>query len=510
MTPPEQVHRQTAPEDRVPFLRRLAYGSGAFANNLLGAAPGEMMIVLNLGLGMDPVLIGWLGFIPRITDAITDPLMGFISDGTRSRWGRRRPYIFVGAILVAILFAVLWQLNPNWSEKFTFVWFLLFSILFYMAYTMMATPWVALGYELTPDYHERTRLMGTQYFAGSIVYLVTPWFLSIMNSGQYFKDADGNPDQVAGAGGLAIVIALVVLGLGTLPAIFLRERNIAPVESDEVRPGMKDRWGEFFGNFGETLKSSAFLKLCAATFLVFNGFILIAAFQKYVMIYYVSAGDEVAGAKLFGIAGSVTQFAAFGGVVLVTWLATRLGKRRTFMFATGLAMLGYALKWVCYSPAPDAWMTEWAASGYAMKWFFTHPSSTWMVLVPAPLLAFSLSTLFTLMPSMTADVVDMDELKTHQRREGMYGSIYWFMVKLGLSAALLGGGYLLNFTGFDVEVGAIQPAKTITLMRLFDAGVPVLTSALAIWAVFKFPITEEKAYEIRRLLEERRGKANTE
>lgn len=477
-------HHETRPEDRIPFPKKIAYGCGAFVNNLLGAAPGEMMIVLNLGLGMDPILIGWLGFLPRITDAITDPLMGFISDGSRTRWGRRRPFIFVGAILVAILFAVMWQISPEWSQNFTFVWFMLFSIFFYMAYTMMATPWVALGYELTPDYHERTRLMGTQYFAGSIVYLVTPWFLAIMNSGKFFRDAAGNPDQVAGAGGLAIVIALVVVGLGILPAIFLRERGYEVQDTAETSPPVGERFKEFFAGFAATLKSSAFLKLCAATFLIFNGFILIAAFQKYVLIYYVFAGDQVAGAKWFGIAGSVTQFSAFGAVVLVTWLSTRIGKRKTFMLSTGLAMIGYGLKWFCYNPAIP-----------------------WMVLIPAPLLGFSLSTLFTLMPSMTADVVDLDELKTHKRREGMYGAIYWFMVKLGLSAALLGSGYLLNATGFDVELGEIQPARTITLMRIFDAGIPIVTSALAIWAVARFPITEEKAYEIRQKLELRRGKA---
>ncbi|PID78955.1 MFS transporter [bacterium DOLZORAL124_64_63] len=481
-------HHTTRPEDRIPFPKKLAYGAGAFVNNLLGAAPGEMMIVLNLGLGMDPVLIGWLGFIPRITDAITDPLMGFISDGTRSRWGRRRPYIFAGAILVAIIFAAMWQLSPQWSQGFTFVWFLLFSIFFYIAYTMMATPWVALGYELTPDYHERTRLMGTQYFAGSVVYLVTPWFLAIMNSGKFFRDAAGKPDQIAGAGGLAIVIAVVVLALGILPAIFLRERSFSSrsAAADPARsaPPMAERFREFFAGFAATLKSGPFLKLCAATFLIFNGFILVASFQKYVLIYYVFAGDQTEGAKWFGIAGSVTQFSAFGAVVLVTWLSTRIGKRRTFIAATYVAMLGYALKWFCYNPAVP-----------------------WMVLIPAPLLGFSLSTLFTLMPSMTADVVDLDELNTHQRREGMYGSIYWFMVKLGLSAALLGSGYLLNATGFDVDLGPIQAPRTLTLMRLFDAGVPVLTSLLAIWAVSRFPLTEEKAYAIRRRLEDRRGKA---
>ncbi len=111
-------HYATAPEDRVPFLQRVTYGAGAFVNNMLAAAIGGMVIVLNLGLGMNPALVGLLGALPRLTDAITDPLMGYISDQTRSRWGRRRPYIFVGAILVGIVYALLWQLPRGQSEAF--------------------------------------------------------------------------------------------------------------------------------------------------------------------------------------------------------------------------------------------------------------------------------------------------------------------------------------------------------------------------------------------------------
>ncbi len=94
----ESAHYTTAPEDRIPFGQKLIYGLGAFVNNLLAGAMGGMIIVLNLGLGMNPALVGLLGALPRLTDALTDPLMGYISDHTRSRWGRRRPYIFVGAI----------------------------------------------------------------------------------------------------------------------------------------------------------------------------------------------------------------------------------------------------------------------------------------------------------------------------------------------------------------------------------------------------------------------------
>lgn len=477
----------TAPEDRIRFTHRLAYGAGAFVNNLLAAASGGMMIVLNLGLGLNPALVGLLGALPRLTDAITDPIMGFISDNAHTRWGRRRPFIFAGAIAAGVTFILLWQLPRGQSETFYFVYFLVMSILFYMGYTVFATPWVALGYELTPDYNERTRLMGTQNFIGQLAYVVSPWFLWIMTFKGFF------PDQVAGAAGLAIIVALVAMALGVLPAIFLRERMLA-VATAEAHAARAERavgrggafrrnLAEFFRAFGTTMSSGPFLKLSLATFLVFNGFMLISSFQYYVIIYYVCGGDQMEGAKYAGYAGTVGGLSTFAVVAFVTWMATRIGKRGAFFVSTGVAMVGYALKWVCY-----------------------NPDVPWLVVAPAPLLAFSLGSLFTLMPSMIADVVDTDELKTHQRREGMYGSIFWFMVKLGMAAALAGGGYLLNATGFDVALGGAQGARTIILMRLCDAGIPIVTSIIAIWAVATFPITEASAFAVRQELERRRGR----
>ncbi len=473
-------HNKTAPEDRIKLSHKLAYGTGAFVNNLLGAASGGMMIVLNLGLGMNPALVGLLGALPRLTDAFTDPLMGYISDNTHSRWGRRRPFIVGGAIAVGLTFALLWQLPGGHSEMFYFWWFLIGSILFYAAYTVFATPWVALGYELTPDYHERTRLMGTQNFMGTLAFVVSPWFLLIMNSGKFF------PDQISGAAGLAIIIAAVVIPLGILPGLILRERmkNVAAAEVADHATGFKHNMTDFFRGFGITLRNGPFLKLCLATFMVFNGFQLIASFQSYVIIYYVTGGDQAAGAKWVGWAGTVGAVCAFAVVAFVTWLSTRIGKRHAFFVAIGMSMVGYALKWFCYNPA------------YPM-----------LTLLPAPFMAFGLSGLFTLIPSMIADVVDTDELQTHERREGMFGSIFWWMVKLGLSAALAGSGYLLNATGFDVALGGEQTARSIVMLRIFDAGFPLLTSAVALWAVWRFPITEARAREVRQELESRRGKA---
>ena len=473
----DTTHYQTAPEDRIPFSLKLVYGLGAFVNNILAAAIGGMVIVLNLGLGMNPALVGLLGALPRLTDAITDPLMGYISDNTRSRWGRRRPYIFFGAIAVGIVFALLWQLPGGKSEMFYFWYFLGGSLIFYLAYTIYATPWVALGYELTPDYHERTRLMGVQNFIGNIAYMISPYFLAIMYSKQLFVD------EVEGAASLAIMIGVLVIALGVLPAIFLRERFKDVGDGDADNPGgVLQSIKNFFHGFAMTLKFKPFLKLCAATFLVFNGFILIASFQSYVIIYYVFNGDAAKGADFVGHSGLLQAISALLVIGLVTLLATKIGKRRAFYVSTGVSMIGYVLKWFCYTP-----------------------DNPWLLLIPAPLMAFGLAGLFTLMPSMIADVVDMDELNTHERREGMYGSIFWWVVKLGQAVAIFAGGVLLNVTGFDVDLGGAQGADTIRYMRMFDAFVPCIASGVAIWAIASYTITEEKAHEVRMELEARRG-----
>ena len=483
-------HSETAPQDRVSLLHKIIYGLGAFVNNLLAAAIGGMAIVLNLGLGMNPALVGLLGALPRLTDALTDPLMGYISDNTRSRWGRRRPYIFVGAILSGVIFAILWQLPEGKSENFYFWYFLIGSFVFYLGYTIFATPWVALGYELTPDYHERTRLMGVQNFMGQLAYIVAPWFLLIMQAEMF----DG---MVDGASYLAVAIGALAIAAGVLPAIFLRERFSHPEPTAEqvaeraikvtLGTAISRNMKAFFEGFATTLKVKPFLKLCAATFLVFNGFMLISSFQFYVIIYYVFGGNTELGAEYAGWSGTLGAVSTFVVIGIVTWMSSRFGKRKAFFIAIGISMVGYALKWFCYNPEMPL-----------------------LLLLPAPLMAFGLGGLFTLMGSMIADVCDYDELNTHERREGMFGSIYWWVVKLGMAMALAAGGFLLNATGFDVALGGNQAADTIIMMRLFDAGVPVITSALAIWAVYSFSITEERAHEIRVELEQRRGTAAPE
>lgn len=481
-----QMHHETAPQDRLSMGQKFSYGLGSIVNNLLGGAIGFMSIVLNVGLGINPALVGTLQAIPRFTDALTDPIMGYISDKTRSRFGRRRPYIFIGAICVGTIFALMWQLPAGHSEMFYFWFFLGGSILFYLFYTVFATPWVALGYELTSDYHERTRLMAVMNFMGQFAWISLPWFYAIMENDRLFSNS------VEGARTLAIIIGVFVAIVGIMPALFLRERFV-PEGTDEIVEkigfigGLKKNVAAFFKGLLITLKQKEFLKLCAGTFFLFNGIMLVGAFSSYITIFYVSGGDTDMGARYMGLFGTINTASTLGAIVLVTWISSKLGKRRTFMLATGVTLLGSLFKWFCYDPL-----------------------APWKVLLPAPFMAVGMGALFTLMGSMIADVCDMDELETGERREGMFGSIYWWMVKLGMALAFGLSGYLLNATGFDVQMGGAQTSQTFLMMRIFDVLIPAAAAGLSIWAVASFRITEEKSFEIRNKLEARRGKPTPE
>ncbi len=480
MTEPD--HYATAPEDRISIGQKSAYAIGMLVNNLQAAALPAMVVILNLGLKMDPVLVGIILFAPRIFDAVSDPMMGYISDNTRSRWGRRRPYILAGAILAGLVFAAMWQLPAGHSESFYFWIFMTASILYFLTYTVYATPFVAFGFEMTPDYHERTRLQAFANTAGQLAWVGVPWFYAIMASDMF-------SDTVQGARILALWVGGTICILGMVPAIFCREKYASLPNVEDLANESSDQkglWGhtkDFFNGVGTTFKCRPFVKLCSATFLVFNGFQLGASFSLYVMIYYVFFGDDEKAGILFGLFGTLTAVCTLAVIPLTAWISTKIGKRKTFLVTISLSLVGYALKWFGYNPEHPYWL-----------------------IASCPFVAFGTGSLFTLMGSMVADVCDYDELESNQRREGVFGAIYWWMVKLGMALAGLLSGIMLKASGFDVELVSSQSDQTLFFLRVFDVGVPMVTSAIAIWIISTYEITEAMAHEIREELEQRRGR----
>lgn len=474
------AHFKTAKEDVVPFGQKVAFGSGHLANQLFPAALGVFMVVLVMSLGMDPIKAGLLGALPRLLDALTDPLMGFISDNTKSKWGRRKPYILLGSVISGVAFMIMWQLNPDNSEMYNFWYFLIVSIFFYIGYTIFATPLIGLGYEMTPDYNERTRLMAVSQVMGQIAWMVAPWFWVIIYNESLFDTAP------QGARILAIWVGGLCMILGILPALFNKEM-VSPDESKMKNLSMSElaaNTKEFIRGIVLTFKNKPFLRLCGSTFFIFNGFQTIAQFAFFIVVYYLFQGDKGAAGGWPAWFGTVSAMAtAFLVIPIVTRLSVKFGKKRAFIIATLLSMVGYGLKW----------------------WGF-NPANPWLMFMPIPFLSFGIGGLFTLMMSMTADVCDLDELRNGERREAMFGAVYWWMVKLGTALAMLTSGVVLHYIGFDESVD-VQSVETLTNLRLADIFIPIATGFMAIAIIWRYNITEEKAHEIREALIVQRGKA---
>jgi GPH family glycoside/pentoside/hexuronide:cation symporter len=470
---------RTAAKDKVPFVQKAAFGAGHLVNNLLPGALGVFMFFLLTAFGMDPFLAGLLGGLPRIFDALTDPIMGFISDNTNSKYGRRRPYIFAGAILSGLLFIVLWQLDETNSTTYNFWYFLLFSLVYLIGNTIFSTPLIGLGYEMTSDYNERTRLMAFSQTMGQIAWMIVPWFWVLI------ADPDLFNTQAEGVRKLSIIVGAICIVLGILPAIFCRG-----IDSSNMGNRKEISFKTLFSNLTDLFqgivqvsKNRPFMRLCAATFLVFNGFQMVASFSYFIIVFYMFNGD-------YGLAGNwpawfstISAFVtAFMVIPIITWMSNKVGKRQAFIISTAISIVGYGLKW----------------------WGFS-PENPWLIFMPIPLMAFGIGGLFTLMMSMTADVCDLDELRNGMpRKEGTFGAIYWWMVKLGQAIALVLGGLVLKIVGFD-QGAAMQSAETLMNLRIADIVVPAGTAALAIWVMWNYNLTEERALEIKEELVARRG-----
>ena len=470
---------KTVAKDIVPLGQKAAFGAGHLVLNLYPGALGFFMFFLLTAFGMDPFLAGLLGGLPRFFDAITDPIMGFISDNTSSKWGRRRPYIFVGGIVSAITFILLWQLDETNSSEYNFWYFLIMSMVFLIGNTMFATPLVGLGYEMTSDYNERTRLMAFSQTVGLIAWVIVPWFWVIIADPTFFSN------QAEGVRTMALYVGIACLLLGLLPAFFCKGTdapdmgNRKKLTLSSIFSNLKD----LISSIAEAVKNKPFMKLCGATFLVFNGYQIVASFSFFIFVFYIFNGSYEATATWpawFSSIGALVS--AFVVIPIVSAMATKWGKKKAFIFSTALSIVGYALKW----------------------WAFT-PENIWLSFIPIPLMSFGLGSLFTLMMSMTADVCDLDELNNGMpRKEGTFGALYWWVVKLGQGLALVLGGLVLKMIGFDGNA-ATQTAETLTKLRIADIVIPVVTAALAIWVMWKYSLSEERAKEIKAKLEERRG-----
>jgi GPH family glycoside/pentoside/hexuronide:cation symporter len=464
----------------VPFGHKVAFGLGMLANQMFPAVLGIFMVVLVQDLGFPGWMWGILFFLPRVYDSLTDPIMGFISDNTRSRWGRRRQYVFVGAIVMGISFVAMWQLQRSDGIAYNFVYFLCWSFVFYTGLTLFSVPYVAMGYEMSDDFHERTGIMAVAQWIGQWAWVIAPWFWVVMYDPAWFPNADTATRT------LSVWVGVACMLLAMVPALFLPGRStrddeqLVPLTWANLGGGLR----EIVAGFKEAFGSPPFRKLCFATFFIFNAFNTVAAFSFFIVVYHLFGGNAQAAGiwpTLFGSVGAlITTFAV---IPSVAWMSRRIGKRNAFMISQGVSVIGYVLLWL-----------------------LMVPGQPWLFMIALPFFSFGIGGLFTLMMSMTADVCDLDELATGKRREGIFGAIYWWMVKFGFAIAGLLSGAILSFVAFTPGA-AVQPEGAVDGLRLFYSGVPIIGTLLAMWIMRRYDLDEQRAAEVRAELERRRGLA---
>lgn len=469
----------TLPEDKVPFGTKVAFGAanmvGLLTSNLAMGANGLVTPVFVVALGLSPAFVGVAMVIFRIYDAVTDLIMGWISDNTRTRWGRRRPYLLLGAVLCALVLPLIWMVSREWSNTAQMAWLIGAGIVLYTCTTIYGVPYESFSLELTPDYKERTSVASYKLVISSLAGLLVGWSWYITQLPIFNDPLTGKPDILIGARALSVVAGVGVLLFGLAPVFFARERYYASAS--------KQAKVSLWSNCGAVMRNRAFLILASFGVCAVTGSFLTEGIGFYTNLYYVCQGDQVLAAKITGARAVMWMPASIAAVFFFQFIGNRWSKTH----ALALALVFMLLSIVC-------------------RWWILRPDLPYLSLASSFALCLGITGMWQILPAMNADVVDSDELKTSLRREGSFASIFSWFMKLSFTVGLGLPGIIVEWTHLEVTKGATQAAGVITALRFWDIILPSTLVALAIGLLMLYPLSVSRMAEIRRELETRRGR----
>ena len=535
--------------EKLNFTTKLAYGSGD-----MGPAITANILVFYLlrfftnVVGLDAGLAGLILAISKVSDAINDPIAGVLSDRTRTRWGRRIPWMLFGAIPFGILYFLQWIIpsfssDPSINKWYLFAYYVIIAILFNLAFTVVSLPYTALTPELTQNYNERTSLNSFRFafsIGGSILSLILAKIIT-----DAYVD---NPQQQYLVLGLVSAIISVIAVLWC--TFRIQERGASPLLKQQVK--------KIVGFLLTALGASAILysitKLTSTT----ENNSVVGTVTALIGLQLIGFGSTLIWAKIenhlnsteaieqrnksntvphtplkqqLKIAFNNRAFLYVVGIYLCSWLGVQLtasiliyyvvswmGMDETSVPIVAIAVQGTALimlffwkfvsdklgKKAVYYMGTILWIIAQAAL------FLIQPGQTTLLYIGAVMAGFGVSVAYLIPWSMIPDVIDLDELNTGRRNEGIFYSFMVLLQKLGLAIALFLVGQALELSGFISNLPGepipVQPESALLTIRIAIAPLPTVFLIIGLVLTYFYPITKEVHADIRRQLKERKDR----
>ncbi len=460
-------HKHATPaNEKVSGVQKICYGLGGLTDFFFVNIVQAMAIpIFAIAMKMDPFLLGIALAFTKVISALADPFVGILSDKTRTRWGRRKPFIVAGSLAGAVMLPFVWII-PSVSPLMQFVYISSMLSLFFLFHSLFSAPYGALGYEMTNDYDERTRIFAWKNYIGMIGAYAAAWFYWFS-----LRPVFGN--EIVGVrwlsviGGLLMIIGAVATAKGTREIV--ERRAVAPEDHISVFKALRT-----------TFSNRPFLLVQGALLVVALGTGVNGTIGMYLHVHYSCHGNKEFASLIGGTGGTLATLSTFIAIPLGLWISTHLGKKEAAIAGVAIMLVGaLSIPWMLSSVYP------WLVVGI---WILSTIGAQCSNLMYG---------------SMVADICDEDELATGQRREGSYAAAGSFLNKMVQVVVLILSGLmprLAGYTDFSVDptFEQLERMKTLLLIANLAGVIPAL---ICLWV---YPLTRQRCAEIRSLLDKRK------